>query len=145
MSNLATSLINGDNGYIVEPHFLGFQAKKFFPNGYGVSIIPEVGNVASLKSFLECRRNTLGEEQYEIAVLSHKSNGENWQLCYSTPITGDVIRRLSLQEVLDVVKEIKDLPPKTTENKPVIYTEEMAEEDDLLLAGVCPDEEWRLK
>ena len=143
MSNLATTEISSNNGFIVEQHFLGFQAKKFFPNGYGVSIIPEVGNIANLRSLCEGRANTLGNGVYEVAVL-HQVDGD-WQLCYDTCITNDVIRRLSLQEVLDVVKEIESLPPKTTENEPVIYTEEMAAEDDLLLAGVCPDEEWRLK
>lgn len=143
MTNLATSQICTENDYVVEPHFLGFQAKKFFANGFGVSIIPEVGSVTNFKSLVERRGNTLGDEQYEVAVL-HQVDG-NWKLCYNTPITDDVIRCCSLQEVLDIVKEVEKLPPRGSEIQVSFYTEEMAAEDDLLLSGVSPDEEWRLK
>jgi hypothetical protein len=143
MSNLTTTEISSDNGFIVEQHFLGFQAKKFFPNGYGVSIVPEVGNFANLKSVVNGRSDTLGNEEYEVAVL-HKENGY-WQLCYNSPITNDVIRHLSLEEVLKIVEQVGNLPPDVKGNKFTFYTEEMDREDCALLVGVSPDEEWRLK
>lgn len=69
----------------------------FFPNGYGASII----------------RNHMSyghdDGLFELAVLT--GTGENdSELCYDTPITDDVLGHLTLEEVLENVDQIRDLP-----------------------------------
>jgi hypothetical protein len=77
-----------------KPHPLGdgVSAQVKFDNGYGVSIIKG--------SFSYGGNNGL----YEIAVLD-----ENDKLCYSTPITDDVIGFLNEDGVTEVLKQIQQL------------------------------------
>ncbi len=77
------------------PHPAGFQARAYFPNGYGVSIIPE--------------RDL---EHYELAVIEHKE-GAKAHLCYTTEITQDVIRYATRDAVQTLVERIRNLPPRT--------------------------------
>lgn len=72
------------------------QALVCFPNGYGASVIRGQG--------------TYGGEQglYELAVL--KGNKQGADLCYSTPITDDVIGHLTPRMVLSLLKKIEALP-----------------------------------
>lgn len=69
-----------------------------FPNGWGISI--------------QRHRGTYGASAglFEVAVLDLDGN-----LRYDTPVTGDVIGWLSIPEVLDVMKQVSDLPPETRE------------------------------
>lgn len=67
------------------------QKKEFYPNGYGISIIPDLDN----------------SELFEISVL--KGNEDNYDLCYDTHITDDVIRGLTADEVEMIKIEIKEL------------------------------------
>ena len=89
------------------------QAITFFENGYGASVILE-------KDFF--RLNT-SEPRYELAVLSkipldypfgeeftEKEGDKSFVLCYSTPITDDVIRNLSEDGVSDLLQKIEQLP-----------------------------------
>jgi hypothetical protein len=71
------------------------QAKVFFPNGYGVSIVQGT--------------NTYGGEKglYEIAVL--QGNPESNGLCYTTPITNDVIGWLTESDVENYIKQVSEL------------------------------------
>lgn len=62
-----------------------------FNNGYGASVI--TGGIAYCNKF----------QPYELAVLKH---GE---LCYDTPITDDVIRYLTSNEVYDLLDRIEQL------------------------------------
>ena len=76
------------------PNFgMGFdtQAKMFFDNGYGVSVV--TGSSAYGK--------------YEIAVLV--GNSDSWKLTYDTSVTDDVIRCYSEQEVTDYLKDVQEL------------------------------------
>ena len=80
-----------------QPHPIGngVQAKHFFDNGYGVSVVRFNGSY--------------GYEQglYESAVL--KGTEEKWKLCYDTWITSDVLGYQSEEEVVILLQQIKDL------------------------------------
>jgi hypothetical protein len=67
--------------------------KQMFSNGYGVSVVDH--GYGSEKGLLE------------VAVLD--SEGE---LCYSTPITSNVIGWQTPEQVLKIVEAIKALPAK---------------------------------
>jgi hypothetical protein len=73
-----------------EKHPAGWRAYSNFPNGYGVSILPE--------------RNG---EHYELAVL------ENGRLSCETEIAQDVLRWQTRDQVDALVDRIKELPPRT--------------------------------
>jgi len=63
-----------------------------FPNGYGASIV--------------CNQLSYGGKRglFEVAVL------KQGELCYSTPITGDVLGFLNFSDVVDILKQIEELP-----------------------------------
>lgn len=69
----------------------GIQKTYEFSNGYGASVIRHQGSYGFKKNL------------WELAVLS---NGE---LCYSTPITDDVIGHLTEDEVETILKQIEEL------------------------------------
>lgn len=75
----ATKAFQG-NGYVV----LQFE----FPNGYSASVIPET-----------LTRDNL----HELAVL------KDGALTYSTPITGDVIRFATVEEISQLITKISKL------------------------------------
>jgi hypothetical protein len=80
-----------------QPHSIGngVQAKHFFDNGYGISVVRFNGSY--------------GYEQglYESAVL--KGTEEDWDLCYDTWITSDVLGHQTEEEVVTLLQQIKDL------------------------------------
>ena len=80
-----------------QPHSIGngVQAKHFFDNGYGISVVKF--------------RGSYGYEEglYESAVL--KGTEENWHICYDTWITSDVLGYQSEEEVVILLQQIKDL------------------------------------
>ncbi len=81
-----------------EPHYTfngGVMGKLFFDNGYGISVINGEG------SFTE------DNEHYEIAVL--QGNEADYDLCYTTTITDDVIGYLSISEVNEYISKIQNL------------------------------------
>lgn len=71
------------------------QAKIFFKNGYGASVIQ--GSFAY----------TDNDKEWELAVL--KGDKEGSSLCYTTPITDDVLGHLSKVRVNNVLNKIKKL------------------------------------
>lgn len=81
-------------------HLNGVQAKQFFENGYGVSVVQH--------SFSYGNEDDL----YELAVL--KGNENNWEITYDTPITSDVLGHLNKYEVVNYVKQVKELTMKIT-------------------------------
>lgn len=68
----------------------GFIARLNFPNKYGISVI--FGN-----PLFRCSKNT-----YEVAIL------KNGHLCYSTPITDDVLGYQSIDNINAIMKEIQE-------------------------------------
>lgn len=79
------------------PHSMGgLQAKIFFENGYGVSVVRFSGSY------------TRTETQWELAVL--KGVPGDWDLTYDTPITEDVIGYLQADEVTEIMKQVQELP-----------------------------------
>lgn len=80
--------------YLVENNnvYGGTQRVYKFPNGYGASVIRHKGSYGF--------KNGL----WELAVLD--SSGD---LCYSTPITNDVIGYLTDEEVILKLNEIRGL------------------------------------
>ena len=66
-----------------------------FPNGYGASVIKHSGSYGN--------ENDL----FELGVIMYDENGE-WELCYTTTITNDVIGYLNNDEVLELLEKIKN-------------------------------------
>jgi hypothetical protein len=65
-------------------------------NGYGASIIQHdfsYGNKAGL---------------WELTVIKYDEDGE-WDICYDTPITSDVLGWLNENEVMDYLTQIEQL------------------------------------
>jgi len=71
------------------------RIREFYENGYGVSIT--------------CNEYSYGGKDglYEIAIL--KGDEDNWDICYDTYITNDVIGYLTDYEVEEIVIKIKEL------------------------------------
>ena len=78
----------------------GFMYRAAFANGYGISIVKHDGSYGREAN------------KWEIAVLE-KGKAEElkaYDLCYSTPITCDVIGWLTGPEVMDYARQIAELP-----------------------------------
>ena len=80
------------------PNNSGYQMIVKFDNGFGASII---NNIYS---------HTRNSEEFELAVIKKTGEEQNdWQLCYTTYITDDVIGYLPEKEVIEILYKIKDL------------------------------------
>ena len=66
-----------------------------FENGYGASVIKHYGSYG------------WEEDLFELAVIKVTDN--EWELCYSTPITDDVIGHLTNNDVIRYLNKIKRL------------------------------------
>lgn len=73
----------------------GKQAKVFFPNGYGASIVQFDGSYGSEDGL------------WELAVL--RGDESDWSLTYDTPITDDVRGYLRDSDVTAIMAEIAAL------------------------------------
>lgn len=79
-------------------HPMGEQAKAFFANGYGVSVVrgpQSYGGASGL---------------YELAVLA--GTADCFDLTYNTPITDDVEGYLSPDDVSRLMAEVQALPAR---------------------------------
>tara|TARA_Y100001963_G_C6769751_1_gene444244 strand:+ start:146 stop:490 length:345 start_codon:yes stop_codon:yes gene_type:complete len=90
----------GEPAYSGQDHDGGWVMQWHFPNGYGASVI--------------CRSGTWWRP--EGAVLRRSSSAsddaeawERWPLCYSTPITGDVVPGLSYAKAYEFVASVEAL------------------------------------
>jgi hypothetical protein len=86
------------------PNWVGVQAKHFFDNGYGVSVIQSPNSYGG------------DEGLYELAVLKHyvqKDYGaglsHKWEICYDTHITDDVLGHLTEEQVESYLCDIEKL------------------------------------
>ena len=73
----------------------GRQAKVFFPNGYGASVV--FGDVFYSN----------GLDTYELAVL--KGTEDDWDLTYESGLTEDVFGHLSEVDVTEILHKIENL------------------------------------
>jgi hypothetical protein len=81
----------------LERDLYGGKQKIFkFNNGYGASVVRHMGSYGSEQGL------------WELAVIRFLSKGE-WDLCYSTPITNDVIGYLTWEEIEELLKKIEGL------------------------------------
>ena len=73
----------------------GLKATHYFDNGYGISVVRIAG--------------TYGWEQglFEVAVL--KQRGNQWEICYDTPITNDVVGHCTPEKVTMLLSMIENL------------------------------------
>jgi hypothetical protein len=69
---------------------------EFYNNGYGISIVFDVNN------------STL----YQVAVLV--GTEEEYDVCFDTPITDDVIEGLSILEAHEIAKQVSELEANFT-------------------------------
>ena len=78
----------------------GIAARHFFPNGYGVSVVQFTTPFGA---------GSYGAEEglYELAVI--KGVEENWEICYDTEVTNDVIGYLTEDEVGEVLMQVENL------------------------------------
>lgn len=67
-----------------------------FDNNYGASVIKHFGSYG------------FENDLFELAVLKFDDNND-WDLCYETPITDNVIGNLTNDEVLDCLERIRKL------------------------------------
>lgn len=73
----------------------GVQAKHFFSNGYGVSVVRFPGSYG------------FPEDLYEVAVI--KGNEDSFELCYDTPITDDVLGHRDETDIDIILEEVEAL------------------------------------
>ena len=73
------------------PHKAGFQAKGYFENGFGVSVIPE--------SDLQ---------HYEVAILRHEDR-RNCHICYDSGLCDDVFRYATVDDVHSIIMRVRNL------------------------------------
>ena len=93
-------MIFSDLQFQPHPVAIGVQARHFFDNGYGISVVRFRGIVGG---------GSYGYEEglYESAVL--KGTEENWHICYDTPMTSDVLGDQTEEEVEVLLYEIENL------------------------------------
>jgi len=82
-----------------QPHTIypdsGIAARQFFDNGYGVSVVRHYYSYGAYEGL------------YELAVI--KGTEDDWNICYDTPITDDVLGHLSEEEVEVLLYEVENL------------------------------------
>jgi hypothetical protein len=78
----------------------GVQARHFFDNGYGVSVVQFTSPYGG---------GSYGSNEglYEAAVL--KVTDDDWQITYDTPITSDVLGYQNVEDIDSLLLEIENL------------------------------------
>lgn len=71
------------------------HALQFFPNGYGVSVVRFPGSYGY--------ENGL----YEVAIL--RGTEDNYDLCYDTPITDDILGHREEEDIENIIQEVQSL------------------------------------
>jgi hypothetical protein len=78
----------------------GTAARHFYPNGYGVSVV-------QFTTSYGCGSYGAEEGLYEVAIL--KGLEEDWEICYDTPITDDVIGYQSVEDIDNLLSQVESL------------------------------------
>lgn len=86
-----------DLNFQPHPHYSedGVHAVHIFPNGYGVSVVRFPGSYGYQDGL------------YEVAVI--KGTEDNFELCYDTPITEDVLGHRDEIDVETIIEEVAAL------------------------------------
>lgn len=79
-------------------HLPGVCSRETFPNGYAISVIKHSGSYGYKDGLYEC------------AVFAF--NGVDYDICYDTPVTEDVIGYCSVERVTEIMREIQELPQR---------------------------------
>jgi hypothetical protein len=74
----------------------GIQAIVKFENNYGASVVKHDYSYGGKDGL------------YELAVIQYDENGD-WDICYDTPITDDVLGYLTEDNVTDYLTQIEQL------------------------------------
>jgi len=74
----------------------GFQKLYRFPNNYGASVVKFPGSYGSEKDL------------WELAII--KWFGDNYEICYDTGITNDVMGNLTEDDIQKILLEIELYP-----------------------------------
>lgn len=75
----------------------GVKYRFRFPNRFGASVIKHKYSYG-----YDC-------DLWELAVLRYGADEDDWDLCYFTDITDDIIGHLTDKEVRELLQRIKDL------------------------------------
>lgn len=75
--------------------FDGIQAIKFFPNGYGLSVVKHVYSYGYKDGL------------YEAAVI--KGVDGDYDLCYNTPVASDIIGNQSEEQIELLLSQVEKL------------------------------------
>ena len=78
------------------PFMNGVQAIVKFENNYGASVVRHMGSYGNKDGL------------YELAVIEYDESGD-WDICYDTPITNDVLGYLTEDNVTTHLKQIEQL------------------------------------
>lgn len=80
-----------------QPHKIkdGVQARHFFDNGYGVSVVQFPGSYG------------FQDDLYEVAIL--QGTEDNWSITYDTPITDDVLGHRDEEDINIILQEVQAL------------------------------------
>ena len=84
-----------DLNFEPHPNWDGVQARHFFDNGYGVSVIKSSNSYGGSRGL------------YELAVLQGLE--EDWKICYDTSITDDVMGYLTTEDIDTVLNQVENL------------------------------------
>lgn len=91
-----------DLNFISHPVGQGIWATKYFPNGFGISVVRFRIYGGMYGS------HTSNENEFECAIL--KGTELDSELCYDSGITDDVIGHLTDKEVSKLMKQIQEIP-----------------------------------
>jgi hypothetical protein len=72
----------------------GMQILFRFPNNYGISLV--------------CHSLSYGNDdnEFEIAIINYDSeDNDDWDICYTTKLTQDVLGYQSKEDVIDVIQK----------------------------------------
>ena len=72
----------------------GMQILFRFPNNYGISLV--------------CHSFSYGNDdnEFEIAIINYDSeDNDDWDICYTTKLTQDVLGYQSKEDVIDVIQK----------------------------------------
>ena len=82
----------------------GVHGLIFFENGYGVSVVRYKGSYTPNGGYSSYTSN---DKEWEVAVIY--GNEKDWELCYNTHITDDVLGHLTEGEVDWVMIQVQGL------------------------------------